>query len=199
MEADELTAVQLTRMLQAWTSGDAFALEELTPMVYAELRRIARRNMAGEREGHLLQPSALVNEAFIRLLNGAPINWANRSHFFAIAARLMRQILIDLARAEAAGKRGHGSRHVALSDVKEFVRGEISSIDFVDLDEALNELAKLDARQAQIVELRYFGGLDNGEIGNVLGISEPTVVRDWRVARAWLYHRLRSLGNLLPT
>ncbi len=199
MAAGELATLQLTRMLQAWTSGDASALEQLTPMVYAELRRIARRNMAGEREGHLLQPSALVNEAFIRLLDGAPINWANRSHFFAIAARMMRQILIDLARAEAAGKRGHGSPHVALSDVKELVRGEINPIDFVDLDAALNELAKLDARQAQIVELRYFGGLENREISEVLGISEPTVVRDWRVARAWLYYRLRSPGNPLPT
>jgi RNA polymerase sigma-70 factor (ECF subfamily) len=198
MAAGELTIVHLTRMLQAWTSGDASALEQLTPMVYAELRRIARRNMAGEREGHLLQPSALVNEAFIRLLDGAPINWANRSHFFAIAARLMRQILIDLARAEATGKRGHRSQHLALSEVKELARGKIDPIDLVDLDAALNELAKLDARQAQIVELRYFGGLENGEIADVLGISEPTVIRDWRVARAWLYHRLRSPGNQHP-
>ncbi len=178
-------------MLNAWSGGDASALERLTPIVYAELRRLAGRNMAGEREGHLLQPSALVNEAFVRLLGGAPVEWASRTHFFAVSARLMRQILIDFARAQDTAKRGHRSPHVELSDVKEIARGETRPADLIDLDAALDDLARLDARQAQVVELRYFGGLENAEIAAILGISEPTVVRDWRLARAWLYDRLQ--------
>jgi RNA polymerase sigma-70 factor (ECF subfamily) len=177
-------------MLKAWSGGDASALEQLTPIVYAELHSLARRNLAGEREGHLLQPSALVNEAFLRLIGGAPIEWANRTHFFAFSSRLMRQILIDFARAQDTGKRGHRSPRVDLSDIRDLPRKDASPVDLIDLDAALNDLARLDARQAQVVELRYFGGLENTEIAAVLGISEPTVVRDWRVARAWLYDRL---------
>ena len=182
-------------MLKAWSDGDQSALERLTPIVYAELHRLARRNLAGEREGHLLQPSALVNEAFLRLIGGAPVEWANRTHFFAVSARLMRQILIDFARAQDTGKRGHRTPHVDLSDVKDLPRDARSPVDLIDLDAALDELAKLDPRQAQVVELRYFGGLENAEIGVALGVSEPTVVRDWRVARAWLYARLQPRND----
>ena len=178
-------------MLQAWSGGDETAQERLTPVVYAELHRIARRNLAGEREGHLLQPSALVNEAFLRLLGDAPVEWANRTHFFAFSARLMRQILIDFARAQDTAKRGHRSAHLDLSVAGEVAAKQCDTVDLVDLDRALADLAQLDARQAQLVELRYFGGLDNAEIASVLGISEPTVVRDWRLARAWLFDRLQ--------
>jgi len=167
-------------------------LERLTPIVYAELHRIARRNLFAEREGHLLQPTALVNEAFVRLLGEAPVEWANRAHFFAFSARLMRQILIDFARAQETDKRGHRSTHVELSDAGNVVASQSDPVDLIDLDHALEELARLDPRQAQMVELRYFGGLDNAEIAAILGVSEPTVVRDWRVARAWLFDRLQS-------
>jgi len=185
-------------MLQAWRDGDSSVLDRLTPIVYAELHRIARRNLAGEREGHLLQPTALVNEAFIRLLGEAPVEWANRAHFFGFSARLMRQILIDFARAQDTGKRGHRSPHVGLSIAGDVAASQSDPVDLIDLDHALNDLAQLDARQAKLVELRYFGGLENSEIAAVLGISEPTVVRDWRVARAWLFNRLQSAKDHDP-
>ena len=192
MATRELTADQLTRMLNAWSGGDAVALEQLTPVVYAELRRLAGRHLAGEREGHILQPSALVNEAFIRLLGGSPVEWSSRTHFFAVCARLMRQILIDLVRAQVTNKRGNRSPHIDLAEVQEILPGTGDRrVDFMDLDSALNDLEKLDPRQSQIVELRYFGGLENTEIAAVLHISEPTVTRDWRLARLWLYDRLR--------
>ena len=178
-------------MLRAWRDGDQLALERLTPVVYAELHRIARRSMADEREGHLLQPTALVNEAFVRLLGDAPVEWSSRAHFFGFSARLMRQILIAFARSQVAQKRGNRSPHVGLSLVGEIQDRPSDPVDLIDLDQALNELAQLDPRQAQVVELRFFGGLENAEIGAVLGISEPTVVRVWRVARAWLFDRLR--------
>jgi len=199
MEPRESATRELTRILNAWSGGDQSALEQLTPMVYAELHRLAGRTMAREREGHLLQPSALVNEAFLRLLGGAPVEWASRAHFFAISARLMRQILIDFARAQETDKRGNRSPHVDLSDVKDLARKGAEPVDLIDLDAALVELSKLDMRQAQVVELRYFGGLENAEIAATLGISEPTVVRDWRLARAWLYHRLNLRIRAVPT
>jgi RNA polymerase sigma factor (TIGR02999 family) len=185
-------------MLQAWSEGDASALEQLTPLVYDELYRLARNNLAREDEGHLLQPSALVNEAFVRLIGGSAIAWANRTHFFAVSARLMRQILIDFARAQDTTKRGQRNPHVELSDVKDLVNDASDPVDFIDLDVALNELALLDTRQAQVVELRYFGGLENAEVASVLDISEPTVIRDWRIARAWLNARLQSKQVPLP-
>ncbi len=192
MATSELTTDQLTRMLNAWSSGDASALEQLTPVVYAELRRLAGRHLAGEREGHILQPSALVNEAFIRLLGGSPVEWSSRTHFFAVCARLMRQILIDLVRAQVTNKRGNRSPHIDFAEVQDVLpQSDGRRLDFIDLDSALNELETLDPRQAQIVELRYFGGLENSEIAAVLHISEPTVTRTWRLARLWLYDRLR--------
>lgn len=191
MEFQRLPSVELTHMLKAWSEGDAAALERLTPIVYAELHRIARCNLAGQRDRNLLQPSMLVNEAFVRLMGGAPVEWASRTHFFAVSARLMRLILIDFARSQDTGKRGHHTPHIDLSDVKELPRAAPNPVDFIDLDTALEELSRFAARQAQVVELRYFGGLENAEIAAVLGISAPTVVRDWRVARAWLYSRLQ--------
>jgi len=191
MEVQGLSSVALTRMLKAWSGGDRSALDSLTPVVYAELHRLAQYNMAGEREGHLLQPSALVNEAFVRLMRGAPVEWASRAHFFAVSARLMRQILIDFARAQNTGKRGNRAPHVDISEIKDAPGKAGSPVDLIDLDAALEDLSGLDARQAQVVELRYFGGLENAEIAAVLGVSEPTVVRDWRVARAWLFTRLQ--------
>jgi RNA polymerase sigma factor (TIGR02999 family) len=192
MESTQPSAVELTRLLKAWSGGDASALERLTPIVYAELRRLARRNLAAEREGHLLQPSALVNETFLRFMGGAPIEWSSRAQFFAFSARLMRQILIDFARGQDTGKRGHRSPHVKLSQLRD-LRGQATDpVDLIDLDAALDDLAALDSRQARVVELRYFGGLENVEIATILGVSEPTVVRDWRLARAWLYNRLQQ-------
>lgn len=184
-------------MLRSWGDGDPSVLERLTSIVYGELHRIALRNLARERDGHLLQPTALVNEAFVRLLGDAPVEWANRAHFFGFSARLMRQILIDFARAQDAGKRGRRSPHLDLSVAGDVPAAESDPVNLIDLDEALRKLAQLDERQARMVELRYFGGLENAEIAAVLGISEPTVVRDWRVARAWLYSRLRpsARGN----
>ena len=178
--------------MQSWSGGDTGALERLTPLVYSELHRIARRNFATERDGHLLQPSALVNEAFLRLMGDAPVEWKDRTHFFAFSARLMRQILIDFARGQATVKRGQRSPHVELDMAVQVESTKPDPVDLIDLDQALEELAKLNERQAKLVELRYFGGLENAEIAAVLGISEPTVNRDWRVARAWLYDRLKS-------
>jgi len=178
-------------MLKAWSTGDAQALEQLTPVVYAELHRLARFNISREREGHLMQPSALVNEAFVRLIGGAPVEWESRNHFFAVSARLMRQILIDFARAETAAKRGQGAPHMDLAEIDGPSQPARQPVDFLDLDAALNDLSRLAPRQAQVVELRYFGGLENLEIAGVLGTSEPTVIRDWRAARAWLFARLQ--------
>jgi RNA polymerase sigma-70 factor (ECF subfamily) len=178
-------------MLKAWSGGDASALERLTPIVYAELHRLARISMSHERDGHLMQPSALVNEAFIRLIGGAPVEWESRNHFFAVSARLMRQILIDIARAQMTRKRGEGAQCVDISNAMEVPEGSLQPMDFLDLDDALTALADLAPRQASVVEFRYFGGLENSEIANILGISEPTVVRDWRAAKAWLFARLR--------
>ncbi len=183
------SAIQLTRILKEWTGGDESALARLTPIVYAELHRLARRNMAGEREGHMLQPSALVNEAFVRLMAGDPVDFQNRAHFFAHAARLMRQVLTDFSRAQQSEKRGGRKAHVDLSQIDSPSRA--APVDFLDLNVALEELVRLDARQARVVELRYFGGLKNTEVAAVLAISEPTVERDWRAARAWLFGRLQ--------
>lgn len=191
----EFSAVALTRILKDWSEGDQSALDRLTPVVYAELHRLARRNMAGERAGHLLQPSALVNEAFVRLLAGQRVEWASRAHFFAHSARLMRQILIEFARAQETVKRGQRSPHLDLSGIHDLSVVRQEPVDLLDLDAALEELAALHSRQAQVVELRYFGGLENAEVAAVLGLSEPTIERDWRVARAWLFDRQQPPGG----
>jgi len=189
-----LAAPGFTALLQAWSLGDASALERLTPIVYSELYRLARHQMAGERPGHILQPSALVNEAFVRLMGGGTVEWANRRQFFAASSRLMRQVLVDFARAEEAGKRGRRDAQVKVFELDEFSKPQpsISIEHVIAIDEALNRLDKLDHSQAQVVELRFFGGLENGEIASLLGISERTVIREWRLARAFLFHTLGS-------
>jgi RNA polymerase sigma-70 factor (ECF subfamily) len=185
-----LSAAQLTVMLRAWGEGDSSALERLTPVIYEELHRLARHRMLAERPGHVLQASALVNEAYIRLLAGAHGEWRDRSHFFAFASRLMRQILVDFARNQGAVKRGQRAPHLDLAEADE-LPVEPHFHNLVDLDSALDELSRLHERQARVVELRYFGGLENTEVAELLRISDDTVMRDWRCARAWLFSRLQ--------
>jgi RNA polymerase sigma-70 factor (ECF subfamily) len=179
---------EITELLAEWSDGNQSALDELYPLVYDELHRLARRYMSRERKGHTLQTTALINEAYVRLVDQRNARWANRSHFFAISAQIMRRILIDHARRYAYAKRGGGARQVSLEEVATVARADLS--EFVRLDEALKSLAELDPRRSQVVELRYFGGLNNEEIAGVLKISENTVTRDWNMARAWLYRQL---------
>lgn len=179
---------QITQLLAEWSEGNQSALDELYPLVYDELRRLARRYMSRERKGHTLQTTALINEAYVRLVDQKNVHWANRSHFFAISAQIMRRILIDHARRHAYAKRGGGAKQVSLDEVA-MVAKEAGS-DLVRLDEALKILAKMDPRRSNVVELRYFGGLNNEEIAGVLKVSENTVTRDWNLARAWLYQQL---------
>lgn len=190
MATEDFSPGEVTRLLKLWRDGDSAALERLTPIVYAELHRLARVNMVREHEGHLLQPSALVNEAFVRLIGGAPVDWESRTHFFAVFGRMMRQILIDFARAQSREKRGSGAPHVDLAEAIDAPGAPVRAARFIDLDAALDELSQYAERQVRVVEMRYFGGLENTEIAAVLGISEGTVMRDWRLARAFLYSRL---------
>jgi RNA polymerase sigma factor (TIGR02999 family) len=179
---------EITQLLAAWRDGNQAALDELYPLVYDELHRLARRYMSRERKGHTLQTTALINEAYVRLVDQRNVQWANRSHFFAISAQIMRRILIDHARRHAYAKRGGGARQVSLDETATMAQGDFS--EFIRLDEALKSLAELDPRRSQVVELRYFGGLNNEEIAGVLKISENTVIRDWNMARAWLHRQL---------
>ena len=179
---------QITQLLAEWSDGNQAALDELYPLVYEELHRLARRYMSRERKGHTLQTTALINEAYVRLVDQRNVHWANRSHFFAISAQIMRRILIDHARRHAYAKRGGGAQQVSLEEVA-LVAREAGS-DLMKLDEALKILAKMDPRRCHVVELRYFGGLSNEEIAGVLKVSENTVTRDWNLARAWLYQQL---------
>ena len=175
-------------MLAEWSEGNQSALDELYPLVYEELHRLARRYMSRERKGHTLQTTALINEAYVRLVDQKNVRWANRSHFFAISAQIMRRILIDHARRHGYAKRGGGAQQVSLEEVA-LVAGTPGS-ELIKLDEALKILAKMDPRRCHVVELRYFGGLSNEEIADVLKVSENTVTRDWNLARAWLYQQL---------
>jgi RNA polymerase sigma factor (TIGR02999 family) len=175
---------EITRLLLAWGDGDESALAALTPLVYKELRRRAHRYMNGEHAGHTLQTTALVNEAYLRLVSARHVRWQNRAHFFAVSAELMRRILVDFARSRGYQKRGGGVRHVELDEAA--VVADDRGAEMVALDEALKSLAELDARQARVVELRYFGGLSDAEIAEVLKVSVGTVRRDWTLARAWL-------------
>lgn len=179
---------QITQLLVEWSEGNQSALDELYPLVYDELHRLARRYMSRERKGHTLQTTALINEAYVRLVDQRNVHWANRSHFFAISAQIMRRILIDHARRQAFAKRGGGAQQVSLEEVAT-VAG-VQARDLIRLDEALKCLAEMDPRRSQVVELRYFGGLNNEEIAGVLNVSENTVTRDWKMARAWLYQQL---------
>ena len=174
----------ISRLLLAWNAGDEGARDELLPIVYDELRRIARSHLRRERPDHTLQPTALVHEAYLRLVGEAGVSWQNRAHFFGIAARLMRQILINHAEARAAARRGGGAFRVSLSSADRELEG--ATFDIVALDDALKGLAALDARQAHIVELRFFGGLTVEETATLLDLSPATVKREWTSARAWL-------------
>ncbi len=179
---------EITRLLVAWGNGDESALADLTALVYEELHRLAHHYMSGERAGHTLQTTALVNEAYVRLIDWKSVRWQNRAHFFAVSAQLMRRILVDFARARGYQKRGGGARPVTLDDAA--VVTDDKGADIVALDEALLALAKLDERQSRVVELRFFGGLSVEETAEVLKVSPGTVRRDWSLARAWLHREL---------
>jgi RNA polymerase sigma factor (TIGR02999 family) len=183
---------EVTGLLQAWRRGDSGAEERLLGIVYAELQRIARRHIARESPGHTLQTTALVNEAYLRLLGQKGVDWADRAHFFAIASTMMRRILVDHARARLAGKRAH--RQTPLSVATGLPAAGGREVELLDLDRALDLLAAEHPRTARIVEMRFFGGLENAEIGTVLELSERTVEREWSYARAWLRRELTRAG-----
>ena len=182
------SAHNITALLTAWSGGDSHALEVLTPLVYEHLRKLAQGLMAGERPGHTLQATALVNEAFVRMVGARGVEWQDRAHFFTLAARLMRRILVDLARKNGNQKRGGGHHRTTLDEALVVSPGP--DPDLVALDEALSVLATMDPRKVQVVELKFFGGLDEREIARTLDTSVDTVQRDWKAARAWLYGRL---------
>ena len=182
---------QVTRLLQEWNDGDEGALEQLMPLVHNELHRLAHQHMRREGPGHILQTSALINEAYLRLVDQPQIRWENRNHFFGIAARLMRRILVDDARKRNSAKRGRSLIHVPLDEATSVVQEQAASV--TALDEALKRLETIDARQGQIVELRFFGGLSIEETANVLKVSPGTVMRDWTFARAWLRNEMSGL------
>lgn len=179
----------ITGWLARWNDGDETAFEKLVPLVYQELHRLASRYMRGERSGHLLQTTALVNEAYLRLHETDRIQWQDRNHFYAVAARAMRRVLVDFARARKQHKR-NGGRQVSLDEA--LTIGSDRSADIVALDDALTTLAKVHPRQSQIVELRFFGGLTEPHIARVLGVSPRTVSSDWRMARSWLLRELNG-------
>lgn len=180
-----VVARDVTGMLLDWSQGDARAAEELFPLVYDELHRLAQRQMRRERADHTLQATALVNEAYMRLVDQSRVRWQNRAHFFGVAAQLMRRILIKHAERRNAAKRGAGQRELPLDEA--LIVTDERAAELIALDRALNDLALIDERQSRIVELRFFGGLSVEEIGVALGISPATVKREWRVAKAWLY------------
>jgi RNA polymerase sigma factor (TIGR02999 family) len=180
----------VTQLLVAWNNGEQDALDQLIPLVYSELHRLAHRYMERERSGHQLQSTALVHEAYQRLINLKDVSWQNRAHFFAVCAQLMRRILVDYARSRRYTKRGGECRHIALNEAVAVFRDRRT--DIVALDDALRTLADIDPRKARVVEMRFFGGLSNKETAEVLNVSVETVLRDWRLAKVWL---LRELGN----
>lgn len=192
MDDESGSPIEVTRLLTAWGQGDRLALEKLTQIVYEELRRLAHRYMSGQRPDHTLQTTALVNEAYLRLAGQVQPNFANRSHFLAVAAKAMRQILVDHAKATLRHKRGAGVKAVELDEAA--VVSPEHPREILDLNEALEKLAVLDARKANVVELSYFGGLKQEEIAEALNISVVTVRRDWTFSRAWLYAELSKAG-----
>jgi RNA polymerase sigma-70 factor, ECF subfamily len=181
----------VTALLLAWRQGDHSAFEELIPVVYDELRRLAHRHLRGERRNHTLQTADLVHETYVRLVDSSRVQWQNRAHFFAMAAQCMRRILVDAARARQSLKRGGDQARVELDPELTIAAGP--NIDLVALDEALNGLAAVDERRSRVVELRFFGGLSVEETAGVLDVSPETVMRDWKVARAWLFKQLNSV------
>jgi RNA polymerase sigma-70 factor (ECF subfamily) len=186
-EAQKPPIGEVSGLLRAWGDGDRAALDRLTPIVYDELRRLASHYMRGERPGHSLQATALVNEAYVRLVDYKGMQWQNRAHFFAVSAQLMRRILVDHARRHNL-KRGGGVQHVSLDETA--IVGSDRAPDLVALDDALDALARLDSRKVQVVEMRFFGGLSVEETAEVLKVSAVTVMRDWSTAKAWLYREL---------
>jgi len=185
---------EITRLLVDWRNGDQAALEQLVPLVHDELRRVARRHMAHERAGHTLQATALVNEAYLRLIDIRQVNWQDRAHFFAMSSRLMRRILVDFARSKGYQKRGGGAQKVSLDEA--LIVSDEARQDLVAIDDALNALAVVDSRKAQVVEMRFFGGLSVEETAEALKVSVDTVMRDWKLAKAWL---LRELAGKDPS
>jgi RNA polymerase sigma factor (TIGR02999 family) len=184
---------KITQLLQAWSDGNQEALDKLAPIVHEELHRLARHYMRGERPGHTLQTTELVNEAYLRLIDWKGVRWQNRAHFFGVAAQMMRRILVDFARSRHYHKHGRDPRRVSLTEAA--VVSPERSEDFIALDEALESLAAIDPRKTKIVELRFFGGLSVEETAEVLKISSRTVMRDWSLARAWLYRELSKTVN----
>lgn len=181
---------EVTELLLAWNSGDEAALGKLMPLVYDELHRLAHRYLGGERAGHMLQTTALVNEAYLRLIDASRVQWQNRAHFFAVSAQLMRRVLVDFARARQYQKRGGGAQQVSLEEA--LIVSVDRGAELIALDDALTTLAAADERASKVVELRFFGGLSIEETAAVLGISPETVKRDWQWAKVWL---LRELSN----
>ena len=184
---------QITGLLRAWSDGEQQALAQLMPLVEAELRRLARVYMGRERRGHTLQPTALVNEAFLRLADARGLRWQDRAHFLGISARLMRRVLVDHARAHGYRKRGGGAQRVTLHEA--LLASPASSLDILALDRALEALAAVDERKSRVVELRFFGGLSVEETAEVLHLSNDTIKRDWRLARLWLLRELEGGAN----
>jgi RNA polymerase sigma factor (TIGR02999 family) len=183
----------ITELLEAWGEGDEAAFERLVPLVYTELRRMARRHMYRESEGHLLQTTALVHEAYLKLVSQKNAKWQNRAHFFAVSSQQMRRILVDAARSKLRQKRGADAPVVSLDDAPELSVSRAA--EFVALDDALERLAQLDPRRARVVEMRYFGGMSVDETAAALNISGDTVIRDWKAAKAWLFAELNRSGN----
>jgi RNA polymerase sigma factor (TIGR02999 family) len=183
----------VTQLLVAWSQGEQAALERLVPLVHAELRRIARRYMSRERPGHTLQTTALVNEAYLRLINASQVRWQDRAHFFAVSSQLMRRILVDFARSRRYLKRGAGAQKVSFDEA--LVVSSERGRDLVALDDAMIALASTDARKARVVELRFFGGLSVKETAEVLKVSPDTVLRDWSLAKAWLGREMSKAAS----
>jgi RNA polymerase sigma factor (TIGR02999 family) len=183
-----ISTQDITQLLIAWSDGNELALEQLTPLVYGELHHLAKHYMAGERQGHILQTTALVNEAFLRLIDWENVEWRNRAHFFGLAAQIMRHVLVDFARARRREKRGGDVLIISLSEAADVARKDCAYL--VALDDALMALEKLSPRQARVVELRFFAGLSMEETAEALGISLSTVRRDWSLAEAWLFREL---------
>ena len=194
MDEPSVSPHRVTQLLQEWSKGDDSALAELTPLVYQELRRLAHHYMEGERPDHTLQTTALVNEAYLRLTDQTHPNWQSRAHFFAVAARAMRQILVSYARSNRAQKRGGGANRTELDEAA--ILSPEQSNEIVDVHEALEKLGRLDERKARVVELKYFGGLNHDEIAEVMKISTITVRRDWVFAKAWLHNELHSVDEI---
>ena len=188
---------EVTQLLLAWRNGDQAAFNQLIPLVEAELRRLARARLKDERRNHTLQPSALVNETYLRLCNEAAVDWHDRAHFFAVASDRMREVLIDHARRRLRAKRGGQTLHVSLTEAEELAVEP--ALEMLAVNEALETLERADARQCRIVVLRYFGGLTETEIAAVLNISDRTVRREWKSARAWLYGQLKATALVAET